>query len=187
LKEYCIQYIKWDKLDSWDWEILLRKNVRDFDTVSLCDKYNGWSKFNEKQQHSRWCNLLRLRPEFANKCSSVDGWNSLEGDEWAVLLSHQLQFVDKCVEYDGWRKFNGTSWKTLLLKRPRLSDYADRYDAWRLLSIGDWNVLLHKQPQFISKFKKMFRCEQTEEEILNGVKAFYGEDDFDLLAGVFEL
>lgn len=46
-----------------------------------------------------WIELLKVQPQFADKCSEYNGWEKFNGSPWAKLLKAQPQFADKAKEY----------------------------------------------------------------------------------------
>ena len=110
----------------------------------------------EKLDGSNWAGLLEEQPQLADMCP----WEELNGWDWALLLQEQPQFADRCP----WEKFTGEDWAKLLGKlvydsssalcggrgRKLLSLFEERC-SWEKLDGSDWADLLANHPQFADR------------------------------------
>ena len=100
----------------FDWiktKLNLDMAAEDFDRSKLTPQ--DWEIIISRCDYGRdWCQLLDLKPEFADRCP----WDTLSGSDWECLLSKKPKFADKCI----WEKLDGRNWCELLLKRPKFAD-----------------------------------------------------------------
>ena len=64
-----------------------------------------------------WCNLLKLKPEFAGRCP----WDKLCADGWSYLLRFRPQFADKC-DWEKLKDLDSELWDELLDAQPQFAD-----------------------------------------------------------------
>jgi hypothetical protein len=162
--------VRWDKLDSEDWEMLFGTDCLEYAFRCPHDKVNV-SKYTRTALAE--VNILLAREEAESEDvvptirSVLDDFESLErrylGDvgslirrleeegrdalaswEWAKLVEARPEFADRC----DWGRFDGTDWARLLAARP---EFADRCD-WGKLSKWDWSYLVFSRPDKASSF-----------------------------------
>jgi len=94
----------WEKLDEYDWSILLSKQPQLLNLCSL-ENLDGW----------HWAYILSKHPKYSNMCS----WEKLDGGDWRYLLTRQPQFFEFCK----WEKLNNNDWKYLLIHQPQFETF----------------------------------------------------------------
>ena len=115
----------------------------------FADKCNKWSKFDARM----WEWLLIKQPQFADKCEK---WKDFPPHLWRSLFSAQPQLADKC---DRWDEFDGEKWSLLLREQPQ---FADKCDKWHDFNGNNWSCLLEKQPQFADKCNKWYEFDSFD-------------------------
>ncbi len=113
----------------------------------FADRCESWDVFDGYG----WRDLLTMHPEFAGKCDDCNGWSKLGGYEWGDLLATHPEFMEKCDACNGWSKLDIQDWSNLLASHPEFAEKCDDCIAWNKLDGQGWRMLLTARPEFAEK------------------------------------
>lgn len=179
LISYCVKYLKWDELSCNNWITMITNPKFGGDFVRECDRHNGWIKFIERKYERScigWVELLKDSPQFADKCSAMNGWKQFNGTEWQTLLSAQPQLINFCDDNNGWHLFNEENWMWLIDQQPSfVGKYAEKYQTCEVNKLTPSEI--------VEKAKEFVRLENRKRFLREND---WQDDYYDYLPRTFE-